>query len=347
MMPFDPKQVLPEGVSRVALVGLAKNSGKTTTLNALLDTVDRDRRTVGMVSIGIDGESSDMLIGTRKPTIHASEGDWIVTAHNAISRSGATIEYAESLGFSTPLGDVVVGRVLEAGSVILAGVRHQADLRHALCLLDDHGVDLVFIDGAYGRIVAAQPDISGGVVVSTGAVLGPDIPTIVEKTAYVVDRLVLGKVEASWQRELLEDAVEYEGALLGGPEIDPIELPSRSALLGLDQARDLWSDEIAAIAIVGLVSDSVVESLLAVGGQGRVLLVPDGTVIQCSPRLFARLESTWSIRVGQSIRVLGLSVNPTSVRGDSVDDVELRAALARRWANTPIFNPLHVTGISA
>jgi hypothetical protein len=329
------------------LVGLAKNSGKTTTLNALLDEVVHEDVTVGMVSIGIDGESSDMLIGTRKPRIHAQKGDWIVTAQDAIARSGATLEYAESLGFTTPLGEVVVGHVLEAGNVILAGVRHQADLRGAVARLEDHGVDLTFIDGAYGRIVAAQPDLSDGVVVSTGAVLGSDIETIVEETAYVVDRLALEPARAEWERALLQSADEYGGALLGGPQIEPRNLPSRSALLGLDKARGLWSNEVSGIAIMGLVSDSVVESLLSVGARERVLLVPDGTVIQCKPALLARLEARWTIRVARPIRTLALSINPTSVQGHAVDEDAMRSALEARWPNTPIFNPLHAERRSA
>lgn len=347
MPTFDLAALIPDDASRVALVGLAKNSGKTTTLNALLDAMPRDAKTVGMVSIGIDGESTDMLIGTRKPTIHARPGDWIVTAQDAIARSGAKVEYAESLGFSTPLGEVMVGHVLEAGNVILAGVRHQTDLRRALGALESHGVSATFIDGAYGRVVAAQPSLSDGVIVSTGAVLGADIDTIVEKTAYVVDRLAFEPATAEWQRELLVDAADHRGALLGGRDIDSRELPSRSALLGLAEARDMWSDEVEAIAIHGLVSDSVVESLLAVGGPKRTLLVPDGTVVQCTPALLSRLERAWNIAVGAPIRTLGLSVNPTSVHGDVVDESALCEAMRKRWPSVPIFNSLHATRTSA
>jgi hypothetical protein len=340
MSPIELDNLLPEDVARVAMVGLAKNSGKTTTLNALLDATDRARRTVGLVSIGIDGEANDMLIGTRKPTIHAAKGDWIVTAQKAIARSGARVEYAESLGFSTPLGEVVVGQVLDAGNVILAGVRHQNDLGQALDALESHGVDSSFIDGAYGRLVAARPNLSDGVVVSTGAILGGDVNTIVEKTAYVLDRLHLLEADQPWQRDLFARARDKERALLGGPDIEAIELPARSALLGLSRAGALWSDDVAGIAIPGLVSDSVVESLLSVPGGQRVLLVPDGTVIQCDPGLFERLRCHWTIRVARRIRTLAVSINPTSVRGNSVDEAALRAAMRERWSDVEVFNPI-------
>lgn len=343
----DLISLIPEDAARVALVGLAKNSGKTTTLNALLDAVQRDSRSVGMVSIGIDGESHDMLIGTRKPTIHAQRGDWVVTAQDAIARSGARVEYVESLGFSTPLGEVVVGRVLGAGHVILAGLRHQRDLSRALEVLSRHEVDLAFIDGAYGRVVAARPSLSDGVIVSTGAVLGRSVDAIVEKTADVVDRLRLEPARQPWQIDLLERAESYGGALLGGPDIEPRKLPSRSALLGLSRAEHLWSDEVTAIAVAGLVSDSVIESLLAVDGENRTLLVPDGTVIQGSPVMQARLERSWTILVGAEIRVLAISINPTSVQGHEVDESRLRSTLNQRWPNLPVVNPLNATCASA
>ena len=336
-----------EEICRLALVGLAKNSGKTTTLNMLLDGLDRARRTVGVVSIGIDGEANDMLIGTRKPTIRVSAGDWIVTANDALKRSGTRIEFAESLNFSTQLGEVLVGRVLESGSVILAGMRHQRDLQQALRALERHGVELSIVDGAYGRLVAARPTLTDAVVVSTGAVLGSNVETIVEKTNYTLERLSLTAATASWQVELLDAARDYGGALLGGPDVQPRELPRRSALLGLRESQEPWGEDIHAIAVDGLVSDSVVEALLASGlGSSRgvgnaALLVPDGTVIQCRQRLFERLRRDWKVHVQRAIRLLGLSVNPTSVQGHHVEVGRLVQAFKRHWPELAVFDPLH------
>src|SRR5690554_2852378 len=79
---------------RLAVVGVAKNCGKTTTLNALIEK-HRDRP-VGLVSVGIDGEQSDVLLGTEKPAIVVEEGHWVVSAEQALSRSTAPLEYVEA-----------------------------------------------------------------------------------------------------------------------------------------------------------------------------------------------------------------------------------------------------------
>src|SRR5699024_10486695 len=112
-------------------------------------------RTVGMVSVGIDGETKDVLLGSEKPAIWAGAGDWLVTARDALLKSSAQVEYVENLGFSTPLGEVFCARVVQPGEVVLGGLRHRADLLKSCQILESHGVDLVLIDGAYARTVAA------------------------------------------------------------------------------------------------------------------------------------------------------------------------------------------------
>lgn len=333
-----------EGVRRLALVGVAKNCGKTTTLNYLLSCGVCDGRTVGLVSIGIDGESADLLIGTKKPPINVVAGQWVVTARDALAKSSARIEYVASLGFSTPLGEVVAGRVIEGGTIVLAGMRHAGDLAEAVEVLEAHGVDLVIIDGAYGRTVAARSQISDAIIVSTGAVLSEQLDVICTRTVRLIERLAAPAVEANWQRSLIERAIAEDRSLLGGEAIAPIELPASSALVGLRDAGALWTEQVQAIAVPGLVSDSVVEHLLAVNDVRRTLLVPDGTVLQVSRRLMRRFLRRWEIRALHSACILAVSVNPTGVQGQQVDSDALidglRERLRMRWSQVAVFDPL-------
>jgi hypothetical protein len=343
-----------EGVSRLALVGVAKNCGKTTTLNYLLSCGVCDDRIVGLVSIGIDGESTDLLIGTKKPPIQVGVGQWVVTARDALAKSSARIEYVASLGFSTPLGEVVVGRVIAPGTIVLAGMRHRQDIEDASALLEANGVDLVIIDGAYGRTVAARAEISDAIIVSTGAVLSDDSEEICERTCALVRRLAIDPVESGWQRDLVETAIDQDRCLLGGPDVSPVELARSSALLGLKDAGARFTDQILGVAVPGLVSDTVIEALLGVPQicvnehvhkTERVLLVPDGTVLQASAGLSSRLERTWRVCGLAPARVIGVSINPSGIQGHQIDAESLRDLLldrlAQRWPKISIFNPLH------
>ena len=58
----------------MSIVGMCKNAGKTTMLNWLL-TAGHLRGTLGLTSIGRDGESTDVVTGTEKPGIFV-KGDF-------------------------------------------------------------------------------------------------------------------------------------------------------------------------------------------------------------------------------------------------------------------------------
>ncbi len=60
---------------RLALVGLAKNTGKTETLAALLRELQARGRRVGVTSVGRDGEERDVIdIRIEKPRVELCAG---------------------------------------------------------------------------------------------------------------------------------------------------------------------------------------------------------------------------------------------------------------------------------
>lgn len=347
---------LPSNLRRIAFVGVAKNCGKTTTFNHVLRRLPPAER-VGLMSIGIDGEAHDVLLGTPKPHIVVEPGAYVATAQRAVEGCTARLEYVHSLGIETPLGEVFVGRVTSPGNVVLAGLRHRDDYLRALAAFEAEGLDRVLIDGAYGRTIAAHADLSDAVVVSTGAVVAAGtsdvsgdgaIETIVARTSELLERLTMPVVEDEAHRALLTRALETRATLLGYDDGRTGQLPAASALVGLASAGGLWTPDVDAIAIPGLVSDRVAELLLATppritssGVRPRTLLVPDGTAFHLEPRLWRRLCAGWDVRVLRSAVVVGISINPTSVQGHRVDEQRLREALEARWEGVAVFNPLH------
>lgn len=329
-MPLTSEDVesLLDGIHRLAIVGVAKNCGKTTTLNALLQHLAD--RTIGLLSIGIDGEPEDMLIGTPKPSIRVHAGHHIITAQGALEHSSARVEYLATLGFSTPMGEVFLTRVLEPGTVLLAGLRHRGDLQTGLALLDEHGIETTLIDGAYGRTMAAHADISDGFILSTGAVLSSSIPEIVAHTMNLVSSLTRPRPTLPWHERLLEQSLEEQRALLGAADGTITPLPMKSALLGLSRGRHLWTPAHTAIAIPGLVSDRVIEELLALDHTPRTLLVGDGTTLKAEPRLLEKLENHWEIRANARSDLRAISYNPTSITGVDVSGEALESALRSR-----------------
>ena len=329
--------------ARVALVGVAKNCGKTTTLNALLALIRMRGQRVGLVSIGVDGERADALLETHKPAIRLDAGQWVVSAEGALAEGDARLEYVEALGWETPLGQVVLARVVEPGAVVLAGVRQRAELVRALEALAPR-VDVALVDGAYGRRMAAHAALTDAAIVATGAIVSASVQEIVAITQDLTDRLTLPALDAgSWQGALVAASVAQHRALLGGASLpaEGVALPAASALLGLPKAGALWTDAADAIAIPGLVSDRVVEALLAVPPRAtrRALLLEDGTALHCSPRHLDRLRRGWDVQVRHPARLLAISYNPTSVAGPPVEDAALRLALQAAYPALPVINP--------
>lgn len=327
----------------IAVVGVAKNCGKTTTLNALAGAA-RASRPVGLVSVGIDGETRDALLGTPKPPVVVGVGDLLVTTQQLLSQARIEFELVQTLGFSTPLGESVIARALTAGDVMIGGLRHRADLVRSVDAMRELGAEQVWIDGAYGRVSAADPTLCDGVVLATGAVLGRDVDTVVDATVALERRLGLDAVEEPWQVALLDAALQQRRTLLGAPDTAPIETAERSGLLAATQAKALLSRDVTAVAIPGLVSDRVLLQLLhgraRLHGRRGTLLIRDATCLQADRQLLARFEESWQVLVKKANRLLAVAYNPTSVQGYRLDAEDLGARLRAAFPNTTVFDPI-------
>ncbi|MFB6352414.1 MAG: hypothetical protein ABEK29_11650 [Bradymonadaceae bacterium] len=323
----------------MAVVGTAKNSGKTTTLNWLLGRTLTDGRTVGLVSIGVDGEDVDAIADLDKPPIYLPAGHWIGTAADAIDRSTARLNFHRQLGMSTPLGEVFVASTRGAGEVLLAGLRHRTDLLEARDALSACGADLVFIDGAYGRSVAADGRVAEAVVLATGAVLGATVEEVVEATRPTVERMQLAAPAAGELAEAARLAVE-RGVLVVRTGREIHELPEASALLGLESVEDRFGDALDALVIPGAVTDRVVDELLALSTGERTLVVASPAAMQVGADAWERLTaSPWSVRVLHPVRLLGLAVNPAGPRGRRLGSRALVEGLREAFGEEPIVDP--------
>ena len=177
----------------VAVIGLVKNAGKTTVVNALLA---HDGRVYGLTSLGLDGEKVDHLTGLAKPRIAPPRGTLVATTRGSLDRSHYDLEVLEELPFVTPLGRVVIGRAGE-GEVEVSGPTTLAELRTTVERLGVHGAGQVLVDGAINRLGSASPRVSEAVVVATGGMVGDTLPEVIETTVDTYDMLTLPQVSAA------------------------------------------------------------------------------------------------------------------------------------------------------
>ena len=182
--------IATSGARAVAVIGLVKNAGKTTVVNALLA---QDGRVYGLTSLGLDGEKVDHLTGLAKPRIAPPQGTLVATTRGSLDRSHYALEILEELPFVTPLGRVVIGRAGE-GEVEVSGPTTLAELRTTVERLGVHGAGQVLVDGAINRLGSASPRVSEAVVVATGGMVGDTLPEVVETTVDTYDMLTLPPV---------------------------------------------------------------------------------------------------------------------------------------------------------
>ncbi|MBK3516498.1 hypothetical protein [Carboxylicivirga marina] len=134
------------------VMGNRKNAGKTTFMNWALNQI-RHVESPALATIGIDGESNDMIDGREKPLIHTVKGDAVVTSANMLKRSNGLFKVTKALPIKTPLGQLVIAQTIRDGYIELVGPEHNQQLEQVVSFLSDElGYKSIIIDGAASRI---------------------------------------------------------------------------------------------------------------------------------------------------------------------------------------------------
>ena len=210
----------------MSIVGMCKNAGKPTMLNWLL-TSDHLRGTLGLTSIGRDGESTDVVTGTEKPGIFVKEGTLIATAKDMLRLGDVTKEILMTTGIPTPLGEVVILRARSAGYVQLAGPSITTQLKSVSQSFFELGADRSIIDGALGRKSLGARAVAEGVILCTGASYHMSMEKVIADTVHIYRLMNLPKaVELPPEASAgLAACVQHGAALLPGALTDTMVLP--------------------------------------------------------------------------------------------------------------------------
>jgi hypothetical protein len=337
---------LTASAQRLALVGLAKNTGKTVALAALLDELQGAGRVIGVTSVGRDGEERDVIDSRiEKPPVLLWAGSLVATTDGLLSASGVPHTVLENTGVRTPLGPVLIARLKGPGAIEVAGPSGAADVRAVSDTMLGHGVEQVLIDGAIDRRAASSPAVTDGLVLCTGAVLSPDLEEVVARTRDAVELVLLPAVpehsEAGRRLRLLAGLT----ALVD--EDDAIELEPRFVLTAQEHAiAELLDSRPRArwLTVAGALPEAFVRELASVlhrRGRELTIVVADPTKVFMTER-----GPDWYARQGLRIEVLhpialrALTINPVAPQSHSFDSAALRALLGKS-VGVPIFDVKH------
>lgn len=295
-----------QSVRSMSIVGMCKNAGKTTMLNWLLAHSGRGR-VLGLTSIGRDGESTDVVTGTEKPSIFVPAGTLIATAKDMLWLGDVTKEILVSTGIPTPLGEVIIMRARSDGYVQLAGPSITTQLKSVSQTFFDLGAEQSIIDGALGRKSLGARQVAEGIVLCTGASYHMRMEKVIADTVSIYRIMNLPKAQTvpAAPEGTLEQCLKEQGeALVTGALTDSMVLP----LLRAGVLR---------------------KNRLVVADPSKVLLSPD-TLDKMQLRE-VRLETA------EAARTLCITVNPVSAYGWKFDKDEFRARL-QAAVDVPVIN---------
>ena len=136
----------------LSIVGLEKNTGKTECMNYVIKQLKNRNIKFAITSIGIDGESTDLVTNTQKPEIELFENTIFVTSEMHYKQRKILSEVMDVGSERTSLGRLVTARTLSRGKVILSGPSNTSLLKQYLQKRESFGVGLFIVDGALSRL---------------------------------------------------------------------------------------------------------------------------------------------------------------------------------------------------
>ena len=295
-----------QSVRSMSIVGMCKNAGKTTMLNWLLAHSGRGR-VLGLTSIGRDGESTDVVTGTEKPSIFVPAGTLIATARDMLWLGDVTKEILVSTGIPTPLGEVIIMRARSDGYVQLAGPSITTQLKSVSQTFFDLGAEQSIIDGALGRKSLGARQVAEGIVLCTGASYHMRMEKVIADTVSIYRIMNLPKAQTvpAAPEGTLEQCLKEQGEVL----------------------------------VTGALTDSMVLPLLRAGVlRKNRLVVADPSKVLLSPDTLDKMQlREVRLETAEAARTLCITVNPVSAYGWKFDKDEFRARL-QEAVDVPVIN---------
>lgn len=308
-------------MSTLAVMGMTKNTGKTVALNHLLAQAAASGVALGVTSIGRDGEDRDAVFFVPKPAIVVWPGSLVATARATLERAKARYKLIDATGIDSPMGEILVVKVLEHGEMEIAGASRSSDQLTVIARLKQCGAALVMLDGALGRSHHASPAIANGVILATGAAIGGGMGDVIRKTR---DRLaILGIPQAdAATRRLCEPVFALGGVGLWNSAGQPLMLAEMATLNAAATLLQYQPADVGLVALSGAVGRSLWRALvtLAIHKPGLRVVVNDGTRLFVEAAdLTAFAQQGARLMAYRGIHMTGITLNPFSPLGGGFD----------------------------
>ena len=322
-----------------SFIGMAKNVGKTTTYNYVIKNL-QSKFTIGITSIGRDGENKDILTQLPKPKIFVSEGNLLATAKESLDRSEVQYEVLKTTDINTPLGNIILIKVHGSGNIELSGPSIVKHMRKITDDLKSLGAELVLIDGAFDRKSFASPIIAEATILATGAALSHDIDEVIHQTVFSLQKLSSPVLTDPVAHNLITQFFKTHKAGIMDKENQIKAFPVLTALNATKSIIRSIRLSTKHILIKGIVSSTLLREIIMrnLNCSSFSIIAEDGTKLFITPELYAEFYSRGGrIYTLNPINIIAVTTNPLSPYGIMFNHKELLERL-RSQITIPVFD---------
>jgi len=318
----------------LSIIGMEKNTGKTTCLNYLLRHMKDGKRKVAVTSIGIDGEQTDLVIQTPKPEIEIYEGMGFVTSEYYYKKRKLTADILDISQRNTSHGRLVFAKAITSGKVILSGPNTTVWLKQVMEKLYKFGFDFVITDGALSRKSLASPALSESIILTTGAALTPILSELLGKTKYIYQ---LTQIE-EFNTEIKPLLNNIESGIYAVDSNKIIDLHIPSSLLLNKHKEQLFSSG-NTIFVAGIITNSLLKTLIVHKEiENITLIAKDFTkVFVDRDVLYHFYRAGGKLNVLNKNKLIAICVNPLYPQGYKMDSLKL-VEFIQKEVDVPVFD---------
>lgn len=332
---------LIEPYKTISIIGMDKNVGKTTVLNHIIQSYAKDGfLSLGLTSIGRDGEEMDLVTSTEKPRIYIRRGSLVATASKCLGYGDITKEIIHTTGIQTAMGEIVFIRALSDGYIDLGGPSIGSQIHNVCNTLMSFGANKVIVDGALSRKTFASPSITEATILSSGASLSRNINIVVKKTCHSVNLLSINQEEEKNILDLCNGINKECKIALIIKNKWARELNVITALNSSKVILDNLSSDVTHIYIRGVIVDKLLNELVRSTSNLKNLKIicEDGTKLFLEPDTLNKFYAKGGLmRVLTPINLLCVTCNPKSPYGYEFNKDEFMDLLSNS-IELPVFN---------
>jgi len=330
------KELISTGaLQTIALVGISKNSGKTTLLNSILR--ESPNLAWGVFSTGSDGEEMDRLFKTPKPQVYLPPGALFCCDAQTLDQCGSGVELLKS--------EIYTGRKLYIAKAMIplatqiTGPSTVQKQMHMVLTMRSLGAKKILIDGSLDRKSIALEDDVDAILLLIGASFGKLDEIIGE-----IQRLLLLKsIPVSSRSKYIKDNFpNAEETLI--ERGDTWYKSGLKSLINHEKAlKELLDDDVSALYIPTSITDNIYDKVIGnIMDLKPELIVRHPECLKLSKDRLDTLLHKVSVRCLIPFKIIAFALNSTAIASDPIEADKFRTTIREHFPDQKFIDTMEL-----